>query len=371
MRALVTHTDDPARWMTPVSGDGVHQVAVGPIHAGVIESGHFRFHVVGERILAHGPAPLLQAPRPRARRRGPHAPSRRCAYVQRACAACAVSNTVAYAQAVEDALGLRPDRELARRADGAARARARLQPPPRHRARSAPASASRPGSMAFAALKDRAQQTERARVRPPLPVRHGRSRRAGRSRSTPLTPTTLRAPSSRELRADCAAAWRELEFAGSLQARLDGVGVLDARRRACASARSARRRAPPASARTSRSASPRLAYDGFAPAHRARAGRRRRRAASSMRAVELEASFELLDELLARPARARRAQPTATPTPARSASGASRARAARPSCAVELDGEPDRAGAPAHRLLRQLAGARARHRRQPRCPTSR
>jgi hypothetical protein len=55
MRALVTHTDDPAKWMTPVHGGGVHQVAVGPIHAGVIESGHFRFHVVGERILAMDP----------------------------------------------------------------------------------------------------------------------------------------------------------------------------------------------------------------------------------------------------------------------------------------------------------------------------
>ena len=33
----------------------MHEVAVGPIHAGVIESGHFRFHVVGERILALDP----------------------------------------------------------------------------------------------------------------------------------------------------------------------------------------------------------------------------------------------------------------------------------------------------------------------------
>ena len=32
-------------------GDDAYQVAVGPIHAGVIESGHFRFHVVGDRIL--------------------------------------------------------------------------------------------------------------------------------------------------------------------------------------------------------------------------------------------------------------------------------------------------------------------------------
>ncbi|MEZ5444510.1 MAG: NADH-quinone oxidoreductase subunit C [Gammaproteobacteria bacterium] len=35
----------------PVSGDGVHEIPVGPVHAGTIEPGHFRFHVVGERIL--------------------------------------------------------------------------------------------------------------------------------------------------------------------------------------------------------------------------------------------------------------------------------------------------------------------------------
>ncbi|KVK84301.1 NADH-quinone oxidoreductase subunit C [Burkholderia sp. MSMB1498] len=35
----------------PVAGDGVHEIAVGPIHAGVIEPGHFRFSVVGEKIL--------------------------------------------------------------------------------------------------------------------------------------------------------------------------------------------------------------------------------------------------------------------------------------------------------------------------------
>ncbi len=34
-----------------VSGDGVHEIPVGPVHAGTIEPGQFRFHVVGERIL--------------------------------------------------------------------------------------------------------------------------------------------------------------------------------------------------------------------------------------------------------------------------------------------------------------------------------
>jgi Ni,Fe-hydrogenase III large subunit len=35
----------------PVTGEGVHEIPVGPVHAGIIEPGHFRFHVVGERVL--------------------------------------------------------------------------------------------------------------------------------------------------------------------------------------------------------------------------------------------------------------------------------------------------------------------------------
>jgi len=34
-----------------VSGDGVHEIPVGPVHAGTIEPGHFRFSIVGERVL--------------------------------------------------------------------------------------------------------------------------------------------------------------------------------------------------------------------------------------------------------------------------------------------------------------------------------
>lgn len=34
-----------------VAGEGVHEIAVGPVHAGIIEPGHFRFSVVGEKTL--------------------------------------------------------------------------------------------------------------------------------------------------------------------------------------------------------------------------------------------------------------------------------------------------------------------------------
>jgi Ni,Fe-hydrogenase III large subunit/Ni,Fe-hydrogenase III component G len=43
-------TDEPYRFLT-VQGPGVYEIPVGPVHAGLIEPGHFRFSVVGETIL--------------------------------------------------------------------------------------------------------------------------------------------------------------------------------------------------------------------------------------------------------------------------------------------------------------------------------
>jgi Ni,Fe-hydrogenase III large subunit/Ni,Fe-hydrogenase III component G len=34
-----------------VDGEGVHEIPVGPIHAGTIEPGHFRFSIIGDRVL--------------------------------------------------------------------------------------------------------------------------------------------------------------------------------------------------------------------------------------------------------------------------------------------------------------------------------
>jgi Ni,Fe-hydrogenase III large subunit len=39
----------PYRFL-PVEGDGLHQIAVGPVHAGIIEPGHFRFTASGETV---------------------------------------------------------------------------------------------------------------------------------------------------------------------------------------------------------------------------------------------------------------------------------------------------------------------------------
>jgi Ni,Fe-hydrogenase III large subunit len=41
----------PAHPFFRVEGEGVHEVAVGPVHAGIIEPGHFRFQCHGESVL--------------------------------------------------------------------------------------------------------------------------------------------------------------------------------------------------------------------------------------------------------------------------------------------------------------------------------
>lgn len=43
-------TDDRYAFVK-IEGEGVHEIPVGPVHAGTIEPGHFRFSIVGEKIL--------------------------------------------------------------------------------------------------------------------------------------------------------------------------------------------------------------------------------------------------------------------------------------------------------------------------------
>ncbi|MCR4304761.1 MAG: NADH-quinone oxidoreductase subunit C [Gallionella sp.] len=50
--AAQSRTDEPDAYpFVQVEGQGVHEIAVGPVHAGIIEPGHFRFSVVGENPL--------------------------------------------------------------------------------------------------------------------------------------------------------------------------------------------------------------------------------------------------------------------------------------------------------------------------------
>jgi len=50
--AAASRTDEAEDYpFVQVEGQGVHEIAVGPVHAGIIEPGHFRFSVIGERVL--------------------------------------------------------------------------------------------------------------------------------------------------------------------------------------------------------------------------------------------------------------------------------------------------------------------------------
>jgi Ni,Fe-hydrogenase III large subunit len=100
----------------PVEGDSLHQIPVGPVHAGIIEPGHFRFTAAGETIVrleerlgyVHkgieglmAGAPLTQAAKLAGRVSGDST----------------VAYAIAFAQAVEDACGIAvPSRAVVLRA---------------------------------------------------------------------------------------------------------------------------------------------------------------------------------------------------------------------------------------------------------------
>ena len=295
LRALVAHPDDPAAWMTPVGGDGVHDVAVGPIHAGVIESGHFRFHVVGERILALDPRLFYKHRGLEQAARGEDV-ARGAALAGRACAACAVSTSVAYAAAVEDALGLEPDRDL-RIARTVLAELERLYNHLHDIGAICAGVGFAPGTMAFATLKDRAQAINEhvcghrflfGTVGP----------EGGRFALDASAAGAARA-ALRELRADAAAAWRELEFTGSLLARLGGVGVVEPDDAIALGANGPAARACGLRVDARAERSP-LWYPAFAPAA-PREATGDVAARLEVRAAELETTHEILDELLAAP----------------------------------------------------------------------
>jgi len=49
-KSAAPRVDGPYRFL-PSEGEGLHQIAVGPVHAGIIEPGHFRFSANGERVV--------------------------------------------------------------------------------------------------------------------------------------------------------------------------------------------------------------------------------------------------------------------------------------------------------------------------------
>jgi Ni,Fe-hydrogenase III large subunit len=88
----------------PAEGESLHQIPVGPVHAGIIEPGHFRFTANGETVVrleerlgyVHNGIDALMAGAPI---------ERAAALAGRVSGDSTVAHALAYARAVEDALG--------------------------------------------------------------------------------------------------------------------------------------------------------------------------------------------------------------------------------------------------------------------------
>ena len=87
-----------------VHGEGVYQLPVGPIHAGIIEPGHFRFSAMGERVL-HLDARLFFTHRGLEKLVEGRSFAAAAPLVERACGVCTVTHALAYAEAVERLTG--------------------------------------------------------------------------------------------------------------------------------------------------------------------------------------------------------------------------------------------------------------------------
>ena len=83
-----------------VEGDGVMEIPVGPIHAGIIEPGHFRFSTVGENII-NLEARLFYTHRGMEKLCEGVTPEEGLLIAERICGACSLSHSTAFCQAVE------------------------------------------------------------------------------------------------------------------------------------------------------------------------------------------------------------------------------------------------------------------------------
>ncbi|SHI00075.1 NADH-quinone oxidoreductase subunit C [Desulfosporosinus lacus] len=81
-------------------GDGIFQVPVGPIHAGIIEPGHFRFYAIGEPVL-HLEAQLFYTHKGIEKLVEGRSIEEGLRIIERVCGVCALSHGLAYCEAVE------------------------------------------------------------------------------------------------------------------------------------------------------------------------------------------------------------------------------------------------------------------------------
>ncbi len=88
-----------------VEGEGVFEVPVGPIHAGIIEPGHFRFSTVGESVLHLEPR-LFYTHRGLEKRVEGLSALDAFYVVERICGVCSVSHGLGFCEAVEQIAGV-------------------------------------------------------------------------------------------------------------------------------------------------------------------------------------------------------------------------------------------------------------------------
>jgi Ni,Fe-hydrogenase III large subunit/Ni,Fe-hydrogenase III component G len=125
LRPLVHHPHWPAGWhpmrhdagprppmtanqpfpFVTVDGAGVYEIPVGPVHAGLIEPGHFRFSVVGETVLKLK-ARLWYVHKGIERLAEGRGPTDVLPLAERVSGDTAVGHALAFSLAVEDALGI-------------------------------------------------------------------------------------------------------------------------------------------------------------------------------------------------------------------------------------------------------------------------
>ena len=338
LRPLVDHDPDLARWTVPVRGQ---RPVPGRRRADPRGRDRVRPLPLPRRRRADPPprpAALLQAPRPRARRRGRDARRRASRTPRRACAACAVTNGVAYAQACEEALGLAADAGARPRPHDPARARAHLEPPQRHR-RGLRRHRARRRARPLRGAHRAGAPPQRGADGPPVPVRQRRGRRQRPRARRRDEVAAARGELARAARGGGAARGASSLF----NALVPGPAARHRRRRRRGDAARlgavgpAARAAGVARRRRARRArgSPTTGFQPVVPAARRR---RRAGAARAARARAASSRSTSSTRLLDGPVAAG-SVPTRAAEARRSASAGSRARAARRCCVVERDGD--------------------------------
>ncbi|WP_425806787.1 NADH-quinone oxidoreductase subunit C [Desulfitobacterium sp. Sab5] len=93
--------------ISPAQGEGTFEISVGPIHAGIIEPGHFRFQTIGETIL-HIEAQLFYTHKGVEKLLEGKDLFEGLKIVERICGVCTVSHALAYCEAVEKLADFQP-----------------------------------------------------------------------------------------------------------------------------------------------------------------------------------------------------------------------------------------------------------------------